>query len=1144
MKKRVVSLLLALCLVIGTAAVSMSGVLAADGDHTVTVKAGEHGKVSADGVNWADSVRVTVPNGGKLIDSFKYQPDYGYEFDKAVLPAGVSTVAAGRYFSVIIDDAGGVWTVGANNRGQLGRSSDTNVLKKVVIGTPDNKAVAVAAGSDHTVVLDEQGRVWTAGGNLFGQLGVKAGANGMLSSQPYFTQVTDGIGDTKIVAIAAGYYSTVLLDENGKVWTAGSNLRGQLGRPENAGSTAGTNGEAPANPTFAQVTGDIADVKAVGIASGLYHLIVLDENGRVWTAGQKVFGMTGRTFKGNYDATLAQAAVGKDNAKIKAVYAEQYSSYLLDESGNVWVAGSNSSGELGLSKSYGSVAKFTQVTDGLDGAMITAVVPGQSHIALIDVDGNAYSAGKNPMGQLGRTTDAQSVYGFTKITESVDGVRFVDGAAGGQHTLLKDSSGNLWSVGSNEYYQLDRDENKGTQKANYTFAKITTEINGDYSLDALKDRQVGGDATVTIYFKERARIKVEYKLRGGEWIDGYTAPDFYYDGDSFTPPAADKLTKEGYVLTYWSSETNNGVVTYYANWALRTYTVKFNTYGGTEIPDKTEVLWFDKVLEGIETPTKQGYTFWFWSCDGMRLTADTAYRDIAADDTVDTIVLDAWWNANTDTPYTIEHWQQNIDDDGYTLFESEPSAGTTDGYTSVIPKEYTGFTVHSTINMEKIKGDGSTVVKVYYYRNEYSLTWDAAGGTLGGDHTSGKVRYGAKITAPTAAKQGYDFSGWDKSVPSTMPAEALKFTAEWTPRNDTPYAVEHWQQNADDDGYTLFETVPMKGTTDGYTSAESKGYDGFRLEEINNEKINGDGSTVVKLYYDRMSYYLTWDADGGVLSGDYTSGAVRYGAKITAPTAEKKGYDFAGWGFDVPETMPAYGFHLTAIWTPRDDTPYTVEHWQRNADDDGFTLAESEPLTGTTDSAAAAEPKDYTGFTFDSITPEIISGDGSTVVKLYYERKEYDLVWNADGGVLSGDYTSGKVRYGAKIAAPTPVKKGYTFIGWDAEAPSTMPNENVTLTAQWQLAARMPDRKLVIYYKSVGKLNTITEDPSLIEYTSSDESVVTVDKDGSYKAVGRGNAAITMHIIGTDIEEHCEITVKYAWWQVLIRIFLLGFIWY
>ena len=160
-------------------------------------------------------------------------------------------------------------------------------------------------------------------------------------------------------------------------------------------------------------------------------------------------------------------------------------------------------------------------------------------------------------------------------------------------------------------------------------------------------------------------------------------------------------------------------------------------------------------------------------------------------------------------------------------------------------------------------------------------------------------------------------------------------------------------------------------------------------------------------------------------------------------------------------------------------------------------------------------------------------------------------VWNTNKYTITFDTAGGSEiapitqDYGTAITAPAdPTREGYTFIGWDKAIPATMPAENVTVTAQWQLAARMPDRELVIYYKSVGRLNTITEDPSLIEYTSSDESVVTVDKDGNYKAVGRGNAVITMHIVGTDIEEHCKITVKYAWWQVLIRIFLLGFIWY
>ena len=280
-------------------------------------------------------------------------------------------------------------------------------------------------------------------------------------------------------------------------------------------------------------------------------------------------------------------------------------------------------------------------------------------------------------------------------------------------------------------------------------------------------------------------------------------------------------------------------------------------------------------------------------------------------------------------------------------------------------------------------------------------------------------------------------------------------------------------------------------------------------------------------------YTITFDTNGGSEIAPITQD---YGTQITAPAdPAREGYTFIGWDKAIPATMPAENVTVTAQW---EINRYTVTF-------DTAGGSEIAPITQDYGTAMAA-PADPTreGYTFigwDREIPATMPAENMTVTA-QWEINRYTVTFDTKGGSEIAPITQD---YGTAITAPAdPTREGYTFIGWDKAVPATMPAENVTVTAQWQLAARMPDRELVIYYKSVGRLNTITEDPSLVEYTSSDESVVTVDKDGTYKAVGRGNAVITMHIVGTDIEEHCKITVKYAWWQVLIRIFLLGFIWY
>ena len=280
-------------------------------------------------------------------------------------------------------------------------------------------------------------------------------------------------------------------------------------------------------------------------------------------------------------------------------------------------------------------------------------------------------------------------------------------------------------------------------------------------------------------------------------------------------------------------------------------------------------------------------------------------------------------------------------------------------------------------------------------------------------------------------------------------------------------------------------------------------------------------------------YTITFDTNGGSEIAPITQD---YGTAITAPAdPTREGYTFIGWDKAIPATMPAENVTVTAQW---EINRYTVTF-------DTAGGSEIAPITQDYGTAIAA-PADPTreGYTFIGWDREIPANMPAENVTLtaQWEINRYTVTFDTNGGSEIAPITQD---YGTAITAPAdPTREGYTFIGWDKAIPATMPAENVTVTAQWQLAARMPDRELVIYYKSVGRLNTITEDPSLIEYTSSDESVVTVDKDGNYKAVGKGTAVITMHIVGTDIEEHCKITVKYAWWQVLIRIFLFGFIWY
>lgn len=179
---------------------------------------------------------------------------------------------------------------------------------------------------------------------------------------------------------------------------------------------------------------------------------------------------------------------------------------------------------------------------------------------------------------------------------------------------------------------------------------------------------------------------------------------------------------------------------------------------------------------------------------------------------------------------------------------------------------------------------------------------------------------------------------------------------------------------------------------------------------------------------DLAAYQKDHSKNDGLL---YTT-TVRRGTTLPtadAPAATREGYTFQYWSRegqyqDVTGQTVNGWTNLYAAWTPNTDTPYKVEHYQEKLDGT-YVKADTDELTGTTDTRATAVAKSYTGFTVDktvegTVESGIIAGDGSLVLKLYYTRNSYiissDLRINGgDANLADGKTYAWTHRYGGKF---------------------------------------------------------------------------------------------------------------------------------
>lgn len=217
--------------------------------------------------------------------------------------------------------------------------------------------------------------------------------------------------------------------------------------------------------------------------------------------------------------------------------------------------------------------------------------------------------------------------------------------------------------------------------------------------------------------------------------------------------------------------------------------------------------------------------------------------------------------------FTVKHYRQNVDDDNYTLLETETKNGYTESPVGdKLATTYEGFYSLLYDTTTKIAADGSTVVEIYYDRYYYLMNFDLDGG-YGVEPVY--ARYDAPINVGTPTKPGYSFNGWNPELPKTMPVvpkDAQPYKATWK-AGSADYLVQYWLENANDANYS-YDTSVRKSAAVGavINGSGDKSYTGFYFDHADqNVTVNGDGTSVVNVYYKRNTWTLRFEDVRGAL---------------------------------------------------------------------------------------------------------------------------------------------------------------------------------------------------------------------------------------------------------------------------------------
>ena len=381
-------------------------------------------------------------------------------------------------------------------------------LSKVEIKSSDTEKIVSKKGirkSFENCFVDNDGKVYTWGENDYGQLGNGTTTN---SSMPICISDTENsvLKGKNIKNISTNRYTVCAIDDNGKVYTWGENVYGQLGN----GTT--TNSSMPI--CISDTENSVLKGKNIkNISANGNTVCALDDNGKVYTWGENDYGQLGNGKTTNSSMPICISDTENSVLKgknIKNISANGYTVCAIDDNGKVYTWGKNNYGQLGNGKTTNSsmpICISDVQNNALNNATITKIITRSIDIYAIDDNGKLYAWGGNDYRQLGNGTTTSSnvpicmndVTGSKLKDREIAGVYFLENQYENPTIALLDSNKRLYLFGTNNQGQLLVDNGDYLPSCISDEKEVLKEVNQVYSI-------IDGTDTNHFYLTENGDI--------------------------------------------------------------------------------------------------------------------------------------------------------------------------------------------------------------------------------------------------------------------------------------------------------------------------------------------------------------------------------------------------------------------------------------------------------------------------------------------------------------------------------------------------------------------------------------------------------------------------------------------------------------